>query len=89
MLKIDNIRTLHGHQVNGDDGNDHTFYILPENPVFAARAGFLAGFFAAAFFGAAFFFAGAGFFFATGFFFAFAFAFAIRRAYCSVPFSIT
>jgi hypothetical protein len=35
MLKIDNIRTLHGFQVNGDDENDHTFYVIPENPTFA------------------------------------------------------
>ena len=35
MLKIDDLRTLHGMQVNGDDQSDHTFYILPDNPTFA------------------------------------------------------
>ena len=35
MLKIDDLRTLHGMQVNGDDKSDHTFYILPEHPTFA------------------------------------------------------
>lgn len=35
MLKIDNLRTLQGYQVNGDDQSDHTFYIFPERPTFS------------------------------------------------------
>lgn len=38
MLKIDDLRTLQGFQVNGDDQSDHTFYIFPENPTFARMA---------------------------------------------------
>jgi hypothetical protein len=32
MLKLDNVRTLEGLTVHGDDQSDHTFYILPERP---------------------------------------------------------
>lgn len=35
MLKIDNLRTLRGYQVNGDDTSDHTFYIFPNTPTLA------------------------------------------------------
>jgi hypothetical protein len=32
MLKLDNIRTVEGLTVHGDDQSDHTFYVLPERP---------------------------------------------------------
>jgi hypothetical protein len=38
MLKVDDLRTLHGHQVNGDDASDFTYYILPEFPTYARMA---------------------------------------------------
>ena len=35
MLKLDDIRTLRGYQIHGDDTSDHTFYIFPNGPTFA------------------------------------------------------
>ena len=35
MLKIDDIRTIRGYQVNGDDTSHHTFYIFPSGPTLA------------------------------------------------------
>jgi hypothetical protein len=35
MLKIDDLRTLHGYQVNGDDTSPNVFYIFPNSPTLA------------------------------------------------------
>lgn len=34
MLRIDNVQTLRGVTVYGDDANDYTFYVMPETPRF-------------------------------------------------------